>query len=97
MIRYFDRRGEPMSQGEWVQAMAVQSNKLVAMTEMPGGTRIATTWQGLDMSQGKGPPLIFQTLAYRGSKEESDLELYATEDEAVAGHAAMVQKWSVRR
>ncbi len=97
MIRYFDRRGEPISQGEWVQAVAIQSNKLVAMTEISDGTRISTTWQGLDMSQGKGPPLIFQTIAYRGSKEESDLELHATETDAVAGHARMVAKWSVRR
>ena len=67
---------------------------------MSDGTWISAVWLGLDHRFGSdGPPLIFETMVFPSKSDlrESDCERYATEDEARAGHAAMVARWSAKQ
>ena len=51
---------------------------------------ISTVWLGLNRQYGEGPPLIFETVAFR--EEESGLvERYSTRKDAVAGHERTVR------
>lgn len=64
------------------------------MTTLPGGARVSTVWLGLDHQFGDGPPLIFETMVFPAeSSMDLDCERYSTEEEAKAGHSAMVEKW----
>lgn len=107
MGEYFDRQGQPLTVMEWAKRFegkdreAIMSYKRVAETTLPDGTWISTVWIGLDHSFGEGPPLIFETMVFATDGKQAgtlgselDCERYSTEAEAVAGHAAMVEKWS---
>lgn len=57
--------------------------------------KISTIFLGINHNFGEeGPPLLFETMVFkRGSWSEEDCARYATQEEAEAGHAAMVAKW----
>jgi predicted cobalt transporter CbtA len=58
---------------------------------------VSTVWIGIDHRFGDdGPPLIFETMVFNRAEGwgELDCERYSTEAEAVAGHAAMCEKWA---
>lgn len=57
-----------------------------------GDVTISTVFLGLDHSfDESGPPILFETMVFGGPLDEEQVR-YATWDEAVAGHAAMVQR-----
>lgn len=99
MSGYFDRQGNPMSLMEWANrfetADQTRDMKRVAETTLPDGKWISTVWLGIDHSFGSGPPLIFETMVFpsRANMNDLDCDRYSTEDQALAGHAAMVEKW----
>lgn len=102
---YYNRKGEPMSQSEWEAAAFYDDGyQRVAETTLPTGKWVSTVWLGVDhLFRAPGKPLIFETLVFprSGSKvhgdwEDLDCDRYATEEEALAGHAKMVEKWSKR-
>ena len=71
-----------------------KADRVVAQTATSGGD-ISTVWLGLDHNWfGVGPPLIFETMVF-GGPLDGEQERYATEADAIAGHAAMVER--VRR
>ena len=86
--RYYDRRGQPITSDEWV--MAFKDNSLLRTT-LPGGTEISTVYLGLDHRFGEGSPLIFETMVF-GAVMDGEQERYSTEEEARAGHEAMVRR-----
>ena len=94
MIRTYDRKGIPISIDEWHSRL--ESERRVAETTLPDGKWVSTVWLGLDHRHGDGPPLIFETMVFPSNGEWGDLdcERYSTEGQAVAGQAAMVEKWS---
>lgn len=97
MGEYYDRQGQPMTMREWATSFETNRDlKRVAETTLPNGRWVSTVWLGIDHAFGSGPPLIFETMVF-GSTGESDLdcERYSTEAEALAGHARLVEKWSV--
>jgi hypothetical protein len=56
---------------------------------------ISTVWLGLDHSFGSDPPLIFETMVFdQSDNDTSDLDCrrYATEAEALAGHEAVLEE-----
>jgi hypothetical protein len=99
---YYDRQGNPLTLMQWVMRYEKGSDMLVdekrvAETTLPNGRWVSTVWLGLNHQFGAGPPLIFETMVF-GSKDgmgELDCDRYGTEAEALAGHAVMVEKWSV--
>jgi hypothetical protein len=97
--RYYDRQGKPMTLEEWAPTVDDAKLKRVAETTLPDGKWISTVWLGLDHNfNERGPPLIFETMVFSSSREMTELytERYSTEAEALAGHEAMVAKWSAK-
>ena len=94
MSRYYDRAGKPLSLAEWAVSFGRQQDKVVEQTALPNNRRVSTVWLGLNHQYGDGPPLIFETLVFHDDCNELDCERYTTEEEAQAGHARMVAKWT---
>lgn len=72
-----------------------KKHQRLAETTLPDGKWISTVWLGLDHGQW-GRPLYFETMVFpkQGDFTELECERYSTEEEALAGHAAVVAKWS---
>ena len=70
--------------------------KRIAKDTLADGKCISTVWLGLDHRMDDGPPLIFESIVFRSKSDSRELETtrYSTEAEAIAGHAAMVARWS---
>ena len=99
MHMWFDREGKPIDTLTAARYMEDINYKRVAQTSLKDGTWISTVWLGLDHSFGEGPPLIFETMVFpdsANSAAEEDMERYATEAEARAGHKRMVEKWRAK-
>ena len=91
---FYSRKGEPITVLEMAEAM--ERDKVVVQETLPNGRWISTVWLGLDHHYGNGPPLIFETMVFDREGEWTDLDQrrYSTEEQARAGHAEMVAKWS---
>lgn len=88
--RYYTRAGVPMTLEEWARAVE-REDRHIGDTTLPNGRRVSTVWLGLDHNFGQGLPLIFETMVF--GPDELDCQRYSTEDEACAGHQAMIEKW----
>lgn len=73
--------------------------KRVDLTQLPN-CWVSTTFLGMDHGYGEGPPVLFETMAFKGDYDtdgcseeiEDGTERYCTWVEAVEGHKAMVAK-----
>lgn len=73
--------------GKWSDT----ADRRVEQTEIDG-VFISTVFLGIDHNFiGRGPPILFETMVFGGALDEEQRR-YATWDEAVAGHAAMVAR-----
>mgnify|MGYP001603975392 FL=1 len=72
--------------------------KRVAETTLADGTWVSTVWLGLNHNWAAGPPLIFETMAFESGEHLNELETarYATEAQAIAGHARIVRRWKAK-
>jgi hypothetical protein len=68
--RYFDRQGFPIPMVDgvdptlvWARMKRNHDDTIVAVDELPDGSRLSTVWLGLDHGLG-GPPLIFETMRF---------------------------------
>jgi len=84
---YFNRAAEPIERDEWLRLTSDPKYRLVAH-DVVGCTDIQTAWAGLPLDQHSDPPLIFETVA--AGDVEPFKQRYATEPEAIAGHAEAV-------
>jgi hypothetical protein len=96
MSYFFDRAGQSIDMMDWVASMKNPANKRVA-EDTVSGYWVSTVWLGMDYSLGDGPPLIFETMVFPQKEGETNwydeyCERYATEEEALAGHADVVAK-----
>lgn len=71
-----------------------KADRHVARTVINDKVRVSTIFLGINLRFGDGPPLVFETMAFRDG-EETDCDRYATWDEAQRGHDEMVAKYSV--
>lgn len=93
---YYDRQGKPLQLRDWARLFEDVDERRVSHTTLPDGKWVSTVWLGLDHSHGYGPPLIFETMVFAEGEPHAtviDSARYSTEEEARAGHAAMVTKW----
>lgn len=93
---YYDIEGNPITAKEW-SVLHAGSVRFLARTDLPGGVWISTVHTGLDMSlTDRGRPIIFETMVFgpAGVSSDLDCERYCTKEEALAGHEAMVTKWT---
>jgi hypothetical protein len=84
-----DHSVKPCDLMEWAEYFG-RADRIVAKTDLPNGFHISTVFIGLDHQFGNGPLLLFETMVFPGE----DMNRYSTWDEAVAGHQAMIDKWS---
>lgn len=70
------------------------ADRRVARDEL-GHVRVSTVFLGLDHRYGPdGPPLVYETMVFPSdSWTEQACERYSTREEALAGHARMVERW----
>jgi hypothetical protein len=98
---YYDRKGNPITMEEWCEALrGGEPNadpRRVALDVFPKG-RVSTVWLGLDHSFDNSLlPLIFETMVFPSDGfADEDMDRYASEEEARAGHKAMVERWKDR-
>jgi hypothetical protein len=90
---YRDVEGRPISRDEWVRTW--EADRRQAETVLLDGKVVSTVWLGLDHAS-HGVPLIFETMVFPSREDFTDLDVarYSTRDEALAGHEAMVEKWT---
>lgn len=94
---HFDRQGRPMTFAQWGGVFeCLREYKVIRRTRLPDGKWVSTVWLGLDHGFGGRRRLIFETMVFSSKRRGHDLdqERYGTELEAIAGHNAMVEKWS---
>lgn len=82
--------------GEWFE----NADRHIELTKCEN-FNVSTVFLGLDHSFGGEQPVLFETMVFKKSDwdggeglPEEDCERYSTIEEAWAGHAAMVEKWS---
>ncbi len=86
---------EPAGTLEWAKDIRDHEKKIVRQETLPNGLFVSTVWLGIDHGFGRGPPIIFETIVFRGENELKvlDQRRYSTEDEAIVGHEYMVTTW----
>ncbi|KKN69431.1 hypothetical protein LCGC14_0441580 [marine sediment metagenome] len=89
-IMWYDRQGNPVDGETVVRKMKDLAYKTVLKTSLANGRSLSTIWLGTDYSHTAGPPLIFETAVFVGGEIEV-LERYASEAEALEGHARAEQ------
>ena len=103
--RYFNRKGERITQAEWIAAVGderrhdFETYRRVAETDI-GPYWVSTVWLGLDHNfSSKGPPLIFETMVFPGESDPlgigEDCWRYSTEAAAHRGHDERVHEIEV--
>jgi len=56
-----------------------------------GESLVSTVFLGIDHGFGEGPPLLFETLVFKGPLAD-EMDRYSTWEQAEQGHAAMVER-----
>jgi hypothetical protein len=100
---YYDRAGNPITMGRWMDLHCDRAYLVVAKTQVGGMWEVSTVWLGLDHQYLDGPPLIFETMVFDLAESNSTggypyheavmdgVQLrYPTETSARAGHWATV-------
>jgi hypothetical protein len=90
MSDYYDKAGNPIDVLTLAGLRGDEAYSRIDRTTV-GDVDISTVWLGMNHRYGNGAPLIFETMVF-GGELDGEQERYATEAEAVAGHAAMVAR-----
>lgn len=93
-MSYFNREGKPLTLEQWAELAGDLVTKRVAEDDLIAPDDrclwVSTVWLGIDMSHHDGPPLIFESMVFERGFADLYCQRYATESEALAGHAALV-------
>ena len=91
-MEYYDRDGSPLTQKEWGKKHVDVIYKIVSRTALSADVVVSTVWLGINHNwYDDGPPIIFETMVFGGPRDQ-EMERYATEAAAIAGHLAMVDE-----
>ena len=96
-MQWYDRQGNRITILDFGRLREDRAYCAVANDGLPNGRVVSTVWLGLDHNWSrKGPPLIFETMVFPAPDDTLDWDRrrYSMEEEALAGHRAMVEKWS---
>jgi hypothetical protein len=94
MSDYYDRSGKPISSETYasLHRLDVEGKPYMRIAETSTeGCRVSTVWLGSNHQYGDGPPVIFETMVFGGGLDQF-AERWSTEEEARAGHDAMVER-----
>ena len=84
---YYGWQGEPITADEWARLFADERH--IGDDDIDA-VHVSTVWMGIDHGCGDGPPLIFETMIF-GGEHDQECWRYATEQQARAGHARIVE------
>ncbi len=96
LIRYvLDANDQPTPEPDlltWAAWMGIDNHQTL-VREQVGRVRVSTIFLGLDHNwlSDDGHPLLFETFVH-GGKLDGECERYSTKEQAIAGHARMVQR-----
>lgn len=87
--KHWDPNGKEIEHADWQRIIQSGAGLRVSGFRPSDGALVVTAWVGLDLRvvavDGSGPPLVYETtVADEGARR------YATEAEAVAGHAEVM-------
>lgn len=105
---YYDRAGNPITVGRWMDLRADYGYAVLAKTVV-GSWEVSTVWLGHDHQFLHGPPIIFETMVfeiaesvmsngwfpgfvYHEAMFDDFQARYSTEGQAFAGHEATVRE-----
>ena len=90
-----DHTIRPAGLMEWAEWFEDIETRRVARTKFECGVYVSTVFLGIDHRfGGKGPPLLFETMAFEMTMDGDGDECwrYSSWDDAVTGHAAAVRR-----
>jgi hypothetical protein len=87
-----DRRVIEVDLLTWGRWMGKLENRELARTQVRH-LLVLTSFAGIDISFGDGPPAFFETRVLDGCDELECLES-GSWDEAIAGHKALTERWT---
>lgn len=91
---FYDKDGNPISIEELEPLHADYNYRQIGRDHI-GQILVSTVWLGVNHNFSRsGPPLIFETVVFNAPEEsmlDDYCERYATEEEAKAGHARVVE------
>lgn len=91
--KYYGRDGQRIGLMTWAALQQDYDGYRLICRDFVGNTVVLTLWHGMDPScDDRVPPLIFGTITKSSDNEFGNEDLWATEEEARAGHAARVEK-----
>jgi len=95
-MTFYNKQGQRIPVQEFLTLLRDPSYKQIANTNTPDGKRVSTVWLGTDYGPEDNPPRIFETMVFPsdGTFDDLDSAHYTTEEEAIAGHKLMVEKWT---
>ena len=93
-MEYFilNERGEPLPEADieaWTRWFET-AHRGVARTLVTPAVIVLTTFRGINETGEGGTPLLFETRVFGGVLDAEE-SLHPTRDEALAGHAALVE------
>jgi len=74
----------------WARWMESHPHREVAR-DTAGEVLVSTVFLGLDHNLFGGPPILYETMVFGGPLDQ-EMDRYATRDQAIAGHAAMLAR-----
>lgn len=85
----YDRQGNEVGLKGWSIERGTSNS---VANDHVDGMRVSTVFVGVDMGYGDGPPLIYETMVFpEDSWDEQYCDRYATEQDALVGHAKAIQ------
>ena len=96
---YYDRQGNPIDLLQWTELFKDKEYRVVSQQYLDPNLLVSTVWLGLNHSFTGEVPEIFETMVF-GNKDQNgfrvdlDMERYATEAEAIAGHRRFMVKYT---
>lgn len=83
----YDRQGNSISVDEWGTLHSDINYKRIGWRDFEGSVSVSTVWLGIDHAMPwDDQPLIFETMVFGGPYADAQMR-YATEQEAIDGHA----------
>lgn len=87
---FIDKKIRQVSWLEWAKWFEEVGNRRVAKTNLSNGICISTVFLGLDHQFGQGPPILFETMVFRGQFDGWRWR-YCTYKESIIGHKRVVK------
>ena len=94
--KMYDREGRRIDMDHWSKLHRDPKYRQIRCSTLLDGAVVSTVWLGFDHGWTSEGPQIFESMVFKNGKSDLDCERYSTEEEAIAGHERMVEKWLLK-